>query len=455
MRAVIVGNGVAGIEAALAIREREPEAEICIVSEESDHFFSRTALMWVACGQLSHQDIEPYERDLYERSGFRRVRARAVGVRPEARTLLLAGDDPLPYDALVIACGSAPRPAPWPGGDLRGVGHFVTLSDLEWLERELYGDPVRERPPRPDAHVDRSVEGSPYLFREPASASRARPLERAVVIGGGLVGIEAVEVLLAAGKQVTFLIRDEWFWPMAVDREESAFIAARLRAHGVDVRTDATADRLEGDGAGNVTRVVAGSEAIETDAVVVAIGVVPNTAWLEGSAIERDDAGGIVVDEGLATSAPHVWAAGDCASVRWFDGSRRPEQLWYTARAQGRVAARSLLGDEVRYQRGTWYNSAKLADIEYTSVGLVGTGRPGEERFFFEEKGPVHSTTRIVSVDGRVIGINLLGRRWDHSVLMRFIEERRSVDFVLDHLAEASFDTELVPPLRLPPRKAG
>jgi NAD(P)H-nitrite reductase large subunit len=133
--------------------------------------------------------------------------------------------------------------------------------------------------------------------------------------------------------------------------------------------------------------------------------------------------------------------------VPFHDGSHRPEQLWYTARAQGRVAARAVLGDDVRYERGTWFNSAKLADIEYTTVGLVNQALEGEESFFHEEKGPVKSTTRIVTVDGRVVGMNLLGRRWDHSVLVRFIEERRSLEYVLSHLFEASFDTEFVPPL--------
>jgi len=451
LRAVIVGNGVAGIEAALAIRRREAKWDITIVSEESDNFFSRTALMWVCSGQMSHRDIEPYERDLYAREQLERVRGRAIGIDAEAKTLKLAGDlDDVHYDKLVIACGSAPRRGPWPGSDLRGVGHFVTLSDLEWLERELYGDPVRERPPRADAHLSRSTEGSPYLFREPASVKKGRSLTHAVVIGGGLVGIEAVEVLLAAKRRVTFLIREEWYWPMAIDARESEWIADRLREHGVDVRLSRSADAIVGDADGNVRAVRIDEKEIETDAVVVAIGVVPNTGWLEGSRVERDERGGIVVDESLGTSVEDVWAAGDCASVPWFDGSSRPEQLWYTARAQGRVAGRAVLGDDIRYDRGTWFNSAKLMDVEYTTVGLVNVGLDGEEDFFFEERGEVRSTTRIIIVDGRVVGMNLLGRRWDHSVLSRFIEERRSLDYVLEHLDEARFDTEFVPPLVIP-----
>jgi NAD(P)H-nitrite reductase large subunit len=151
----------------------------------------------------------------------------------------------------------------------------------------------------------------------------------------------------------------------------------------------------------------------------------------------------------LKTSAPDVFAAGDCASVRWFDGTRRPEQLWYTARDQGRVAGRRLLGDSPRYERGAWYNSAKLMDIEYTTAGLVNWNLDGEKSWFFEEQGTVRSTTRVVVQQDRVVGFNMLGRRWDHSVLIRWIEEQRSLDWVLAHLNDAAFDTELVPPLRI------
>ncbi|MBW2463923.1 MAG: FAD-dependent oxidoreductase, partial [Deltaproteobacteria bacterium] len=318
---VIVGNGIAGMQAALGVRAREPSWPITIVSEESDHFFSRTALMWVHSGQLDHRGIEPYERDLYARQGFTRVRARAVGVDTERELLRLAGDqDALSYDRLIIACGSAPRRGPWPGSDLRGVGHFVTLQDLEWFEKEVYGPTVRERPPRADAHLGSTTEDSPYLHRASAAEKRERPLERAVVIGGGLVGIEAVEVLRAAKKQVTFLIREDWYWPMAIDSRESTWIAERMREHGVDVRLGENVEAMLADDDGNVRAVKTDAGEVPADAVVVAVGVIPNTEWLTGSDIEVDQRGGVVVDDSLKASAANVIAAGDCASVRWHDG---------------------------------------------------------------------------------------------------------------------------------------
>ena len=452
MRIVIIGNGVAGMEAALAVRQREPSWDITLVSEESDHFFSRTALMWVFSGQMSHRDIEPLERDVYERLGFRRVRARATGIDTANREVSLGGGQaPVPYDRLLIACGSRPRRGPWPGSDARGVGHFVTMQDLDWYEREVHGGPSSGGgPPRADAHLTASADDSPYRFRGVAAERRSQLARRPSVIGGGLIGIEAVEVAVAAGLRPRFFIREEWFWPIALDPREARWVSERMVQHGVEVHLEHEVEGLDVDADGIVVAVRTNQGRYETDCVVIAIGVEPNTSWLANSPIELDQRRGIVVDEGLATSAPDVFAAGDCASVRWFDGSRRPEQLWYTARDQGRIAARRLLGDLAHYDRGTWYNSAKLMDIEYTTAGLVNRDLRGEESWFFEETGKVRSTTRIVIQGDHVVGFNMLGRRWDHTTLIRWIEERRSLAWVLRHLNDASFDTEFVPPLQVP-----
>ncbi len=452
MRVVIIGNGVAGMEAAITVRQREPSWPITIISEESDHFFSRTALMWVFSGQMSHRDIEPLERDAYERLDITRVRARATGIDVAERQVRLAGGlAPVAYDRLLIACGSRPRPGPWPGSQTRGVGHFVTLQDLAWYEREVHGGPsTGGGPPNEEEHLAATTDDSPYRFRDVAAVARGSAATRPAVIGGGLIGIEAIEVAVAAGLRPSFFIREEWFWPIALEPREAQWISSRMSEHGVDVHLSHDVKEIEADANGNVTAVRTDHGRYESDCVVVAIGVMPNTEWLGESEIEIEPRGGILIDASLRTSAPGVWAAGDCAAVPWFDGSTRPEQLWYTARDQGRIAGRQLLGDTTLYARGIWYNSAKLMDIEYTTVGLVNWNVEREQNWFFEETGRVRSTTRIVVQDDRVVGFNLLGRRWDHTVLVQWIEERRSLDWVLAHLRRAAFDTEFVPPLRLP-----
>ena len=412
---VILGSGVCGIEAALALRRREPRTAIAIVSDEHDHLFSRPALMYVFAGQMTMRDIEPYDRDLFPRMGFERVRGRVAALDAAERRLTLDGGGAIAYDRLLLAVGSKARAAPWPGAEGPGVHAFVTLRDLERLEAD------------------------------------ARPGGRAVVVGGGLIGVEVAEILERRGLHVTFVIRETWYFPIALEAREAALVAEHLRAHGIDVRLETPMEEILRGPSGAVRGVRVAGEEIPCDLVVAAIGVVPNTAFLAGSAVELAPGGAIEVDEGLRTRVPGVWAAGDCANVTWADGTRRPEQLWYTARDQGRVAAASMTGDDAAYRRGTWYNSAKFFDLEYTTAGWVPVLLDAENRAialepgvttWFQRRPGTLASERIVCRGDRVVGFNMLGGRWNHEPLLQWIHERRPLDWVLAHLHEAQFDEE-------------
>jgi NADPH-dependent 2,4-dienoyl-CoA reductase/sulfur reductase-like enzyme len=423
MHHAILGNGVAGMEAALALRQRDAGARISLISDEHDHFYSRPALMYVFCGQLDLRATEPFDRGHYERMRFERVRGRVASLDTAGRTLAFEDGRALAYDRLLLAAGSRARTGAWPGTKGAGVHAFVTLRDLEALDRD------------------------------------ARPGGRAVVIGGGLIGVEVAEVLLHRGLSVTFVVRENWYFPLALDAQESAIVAEHMRAHGCDVRLGAGVSEIARDAGGRVRGVKLddGGE-VPCDLVVVSIGVVPNTSFLASSGLRLSPGGAIEVDDALRTSAPDVWAAGDCANGTWADGSRRPEQLWYTARDQGRVAARSMSGDDVTYRRGTWYNSAKFFDLEWTTVGWVPALLnwdntpldPGPEyRSWFQRVQDRPVSQRIVMEGERVVGFNLLGSRWNHELLLAWIAERRSLDRVLAHLHEAQFDEELSEPFRV------
>lgn len=387
-----------------------------MISCEHDHPFARVSLMYIFCGQLSLRDTEFQDRTFYARMRLERVRDRVTAVDPEAHTLTLLGGRTIGYDRLLLATGSRARRLPWPGAyDRPGVHHFVTLQDLEALD------------------------------------AAARPGMSCAVIGGGLIGVETAEVLQLRGLRTHFIIREPWYFPVALDTAESEVVARHIRHHGVDCRTGTPVERMERQGDKVVLSLP--DEQLTVDLVVGAIGVEPNTDFLRESGVALDArSGGIETDDGLrATGAPDVWAAGDCANVTWPDGARRPEQLWYTSRDQGRAAARSMLGDTVVYRRGTWYNSAKFFDIEYTTAGYIpfpeakrGPAGAGWQTWYQHPPG-TSVTQRIVIRDGRVVGFNALGTRWDHQVWMRWIEERRPLPWVLAHMPEAQFDEEFMP----------
>ena len=226
---VIIGNGVAGTEAALALRRREADARITVISAEHDHFFSRPALMYVFCGQLDLAATEPYDRGLYERLRLERVRKRVSSLETASRRLCFEDGSHLDYDRLLLGVGSKPRPAPWPGADGPGVHYFVTLDDLKGLDEA------------------------------------ARSGMRAVVIGGGLIGVEVAEILKQRGLSVSFVIRENWYFPLALDEAESNMVAGHLRRHGCDVRLGADVEEIQRDPPGAVRGVATTSGEIACD----------------------------------------------------------------------------------------------------------------------------------------------------------------------------------------------
>jgi NADPH-dependent 2,4-dienoyl-CoA reductase/sulfur reductase-like enzyme len=406
MNYTIIGNGVAGITAALELRSRDPHAAITVVSGESDYFFSRTALMYAFMDRLNRRDLEPYERDVYAAQRIERVRGRVTGLDATARSLTFNDGRTVQWDRLLLATGSAPRRPEWRGVERvrSGLVHFVSLQDLDACE------------------------------------GVARRGERAVVVGGGLIGIELVECLRWAGMDVTFLIREPWYWPVALSADESAMVIGHIRGHGVHVVAGEAVAEVESDAAGAATAVVTErGERYACGALGVAIGVQPAVAWLRNVSTPPRLGRGICVDAAFRTSLEGVFAAGDCAEVASPGAASFVEQLWYSAKRQGRLAAHSMLGEPVAYGPPQFFNSSKFFEIEYTTVGRFPAA--SERDFYFRYPGR-DASLRVAVRDGAVCAFNLLGSRWDHTLLARWIAERRSLDDVMARLDQAQFDVE-------------
>ncbi|MBD3314788.1 MAG: NAD(P)/FAD-dependent oxidoreductase [Chitinivibrionales bacterium] len=405
MKHLIIGNGVAGITAARHIRMQDERAEISVVSDESDFFYSRTALMYVFMGDLNTKDTEPYERWFYKKNRIQCIRDRIESIDFGSKILRGQSGARYGYDQLLIAAGSKPRMAEWPGKELNGVCCFYGLEDLEELRRLT---------PRAEA---------------------------AVVVGGGLIGVEMVEMLLHKGIRVHYLVRGDRFFPAGLSAEESDMVVEHIRSQGVEVIMNDELSIIEGREE-KVTRVISQKGlAIPCQIAGIAIGVTPNIAFLADTDLATQR--GILVDKYLATNQPGVWAAGDCAELSWMPEKRpgRVEQIWYTAKMQGRVAGRTMAGCDDEYLRGIWYNSAKFFDIDYHTFGKVNLGEPGEKNAYFRVKD-ANRSLRLVHRNGKIIGFNALGMRFRDAVCRRWIEEERSIQYVLDHLEEGWFEPE-------------
>jgi NADPH-dependent 2,4-dienoyl-CoA reductase/sulfur reductase-like enzyme len=408
MHLVVIGNGVAGITAARHVRKLDPAARITVISDESDHFYARTALMYVYMGHLTRGHTKPYEDHFWPKNRIDLVRDRVERVDTPAKRLELRDGPPMTYDRLLVATGSIPRFAGWPGENLRGVQGLYGLPDLETMERDT------------------------------------RNVRRAVVVGGGLIGIELAEMLHTRGIHVTHLVREAHYHASVLPEEEGRMVEREIRRHGIDLRLETELREILGDAEGRV-RVVATTrgEEIPAEFVGIAIGVAPNVAFLEGSGIDIDF--GVLVDRQMRTSVPDVFAAGDCAQQHDPPPGCLPtEPIWYAARHQGAIAAHNICGSARTYLPGPFFNSAKFFTIEYQTYGRV-PPRPaaGTESLYWVHADGRRSI-RVVYEEGggAVLGFIVMGIRYRHAVCEQWIRDRAPLPTVLRNLGAANFDPE-------------
>jgi NAD(P)H-nitrite reductase large subunit len=415
MHLAIIGNGVAGITAARHVRKLDPEARITVVSDESDHFYSRTALMYIYMGHMTYAHTKPYEDRFWPENRIDLVRDYVERVDTDARTLHLRSGRELAYDKLLIASGSRPRMAGWPGEELVGVQGLYGLEDLERMTADTVG------------------------------------VRQAVVVGGGLIGVEMAEMLHTRGIGVTFLVREASYMDRILPPEESEMVNREIRRHHIDLRLRTELKEILGDEYGRVRAVVTSDgEEHEAQFVGLTIGVTPNVGFLDGSGVETDR--GVLVDRHFETNVPGVYAAGDCAQHREPLPERKVvEQLWYTGRIHGATVAHAICGRPRAYDPGVFFNSAKFFDIEYQTYGRIDP-EPGEgEGTFYWEHPDGTRSLRInyeeaAGGDGvaatRVVGVVVMGLRHRQVAWERWIGEGASLSHVVAHLGAANFDPE-------------
>lgn len=365
--------------------------------------------MYIYMGHMRFVDTQPYEPHFWPKNRIELKRAFVTRVDTVNNSLRFKNGESLRYDKLVIACGSKYNKFGWPGQDLDGVGGMVSYQDLQYLE---------ERTP---------------------------DIKSAVIVGGGLIGIELAEMLHSRHIPVSLLIRESSYWSNALPPEESRMVSRHIKSHGIDLREDTELDTIHDNGQGKVGRITTKSgETIECQFVGLTAGVRPNVGFLTDAAgleIER----GIVVNNHLQTSVDNIYAIGDCAQLQEArPGRRNIEAIWYTGRMMGETVAYNILGKAVEYDPGIWFNSAKFIDIEYQVYGEVPAhGREGLNTLYWEHPdGEKAIRINYEASNKAVRGFNLMGIRYRHEVCEKWIKEGTNVEAVLENLAMANFDPE-------------
>ena len=404
---VIIGNGIAGVTVARNIRKLSQD-KITIVSSESEYFFSRTALMYVFMGHMKFDHLYPYESFFWKKNRIELLQNEVVEVKVNQKSIIFKDKSALNYDKLVIATGSKSNRFGWKNQDANGVLGLYHKQDLEKLEQ------------------------------------LAKNCKHAVVVGGGLIGIELVEMLITRKIPVTFLVREKTFWGNILPQGESEMITRHILEHHIDLRLETALDEVIIDEKGNAKAIKTNKgEIIDCSIVGLTIGVSPNIDFLKNSGIKTNR--GVVVNRFLETSAHDVYAIGDCAEQEIAIGNRRPiEAVWYTGKMMGEALAQTLVGKPMQYNPGNWFNSAKFFDIEYQTYGWV-FAKPlaNEEQFYWEHKsGKIAVRISFDKNDNTFLGINTFGIRMRHEFFDTVLNENKSVQFVIENLKKANFDPE-------------
>lgn len=408
---IIVGNGISGVTVARHTRKRSTRP-IVIVSEEHPYFFSRTALMYVYMGHMPFEHTQPYENEFWEKNDLQLLHDRVVDFDPQLQKLYLKSGAQLKYGDLVWALGSIPNSFGWPGEKANRVQGLYHKQDLEQLEAWT-----------------------------PA-------IDRAVVVGGGLIGIELAEMLQSRGKKVSFLVRESSFWNEVLPPVESKIVNEHIRSHGIDLRLNTELQSIDADAQYNVRSIhTHNDEKIDCQYVGLTVGVRPNIDFLRTSALHCDQ--GILVNRFMETNLPHVYAIGDCAQqTEPLPGRKAIEAVWYTGRMMGETLAQTLLGHPTAYQPGPWFNSAKFFDIEYQTYGQISAKVEAhkEEQWFWQHpKKPIVVRWAYRPKDRKLLGMQALGLRLRHERINEWLLKGIRLENAVTHFNAVHFDPELTP----------
>ena len=330
-RIVVVGGGQAGAALVAKLREGGHTGPLTLVCEEGVPPYQRPPLSKkYLLGEMSAERLYLRPESYYSENGIELLLNTTANAIDRRDKVLIAGGSALPYDQLALMTGAVPRRLPGAiGGELRGVHVARTLKDIDEMAPEI------------------------------------APGRRALIIGGGYIGLEAAAVAAQKGLQVTLLEAAERILGRVACAETAGYVRVLHRGHGVEIREGTELDTLIGDDWVTGARLRDGTE-LSADIVIVGIGITPATALAEGA--ELDVENGIAVDAMGRTSDPAIWAAGDCASFPWRGRRLRLESV-QNAIDQAEAVANNMLGAETPYDPHPWFWSDQY-DLKLQIAGL-------------------------------------------------------------------------------------
>jgi NAD(P)H-nitrite reductase large subunit len=388
-RHLILGNSAAALSAVKAIRENDSTSRITLVSAETHFAYSPVLLTYYVSQKIGRSALFIADRKFYQQYGVELILGNpATGVDPQNRQVTLASEDILEYDNLLIATGSSPKRLGIKGEDLAGVFTLKTIDDGDQLVK--FADRMKD----------------------------------IVIIGGGLIGLQAANALYAAGRDIRIVIGSKQPLSQNVDPSCAENVCQGIRECGMSILFETHAVSI-GKAKNKLTVALSPDKNLEADAVIIGKGVSPNLQLVQESGIEVNQ--GIIVDETMRTNIPNVFAAGDVAEgLNLITGQRQVIATWPNACSQGQTAGVNMAGGS---DKNLGLNSNVCGFLGNT-VASVGITKP--ENGDFEEvvcRDPAKGLYRklVWNKKDELVGAVLMGKVADIGVISHLIRNRAKI----------------------------
>ena len=385
-RQLIIGNSAAALNAVKAIRENNSTDPITLVSAEKHYAYSPVLLPYYVSKKIKRSALFLADQKFYQQNGVELILGNpATKVDPQNRQVQLASNDILEYDNLLIATGSSPKALGIPGEDLAGVFTLKTVDDADKLVKAAAG------------------------------------MEEIVIIGGGLIGLQAANALYAAGRNIRIVIGSRQPLSRNVDPSCAENVCQGIRECGMTILFETHAESIE-KVKNKLSVSLSSGQNLEADAVIIGKGVSANMQLVAESEIAVNY--GIIVNETMRTNVPNVFAAGDVAEgLNLITGQRQVIATWPNACSQGRTAGINMTGGTDKNE-GLSSNICGFLGSAVASVGITNPENDDFEEVVADEPAKGRYRKLVWNKKDELVGAVLMGTVADIGVISNLIRKR-------------------------------
>jgi nitrite reductase (NADH) large subunit len=384
---IIIGNGVAGTTAAENIRKIDKRGDIRIITDEDIVFYYRIRLNEYISGDITEQDLLAKKQGWYKETGIELILKTSITTGDPLKKIVISEDNKkIPYDKLLIATGSRSFIPPIKGSEKSGVFTLRHIKDARDIIKH------------------------------------ATDIEKVVIIGGGLLGLEAGNAIRRLGKKITVVEFFPRLLPRQLDVEGAKRLQAIMEGMGFTFRLGAKTQEIAGTDMVNWVH-LEGGEILPARMVLISAGVRPNMDLAGPLGLDTEK--GIKVDERLRTNQADIYAAGDVAEFRGM-----PYGIWPAAMEQGKIAGNNMGGGDMVYAGTTMANTLKVVGIDLASAGDIDAENKRESRIVSDKE----IYKKIVLDNNRIIGCIMLGDTKGFNKITKAMSEKRDVSDVKDKM---------------------